>query len=195
MKAPWKIIGRLLSSGRTSQAADSRDETSDKVSTSTADVDAVAEPVQLEIEAPAGHVESGPRDPANPTAEAAKATAERTAVVSEHASQKDQAVRRKERGNTPSKASVTGRASPASTHSALPRQATKAKRPAAKPSNLHRAPSPRNEEPPHAKQQVSFDEETANLDAEIRALSRQLSAKLRQQNAQLRKMLERFGPI
>lgn len=195
MKAPWKIIGRLFSSGRTSQAAESRDETSDKVSTSTADVDAVAEPVQLEIEAPAGHVESGPRDPANPTAEAAKATTDRTAVVSEHAGQKDQAARRKGRGNTPSKASVTGRASPASTQPASPRQTPKAVRPAPRPSNLRRTPTSREERPPQARQQAPFDADAINLDAEIRALSRQLSAKLRQQNAQLRKMLERFGSI
>lgn len=195
MRTPWKIIGRLFSRGRTSQTAESRDETSDKVFTSTAGVDAVAEPFQLELEAPAENTKDEPSDRASPTAEAAKATAERIAVVSEHASQKDQAARRKGRGNTPLTASVTGRASPASTHPATPRQATKAKRPAAKPSNLRRTPTSRKEGPPQARQQALFDADAINLDAEIRALSRQLSAKLRQQNVQLRKMLERFGAI
>ena len=172
MRTPWKIIGRLFSSGRTSQVADSRDEPSDKVSTSMADVDAVAEPVQLEMEAPAGHVESEPRDPAKPTAEAAKTTAEPTAVVSERAGQRDHAARRKGRGKT----------------------VTKAVRPAAKPSNLQRTPTSRKERPPEARQQAPLYADAINLDAEIRALSRQLSAKLRQQNVQLRKMLERFEP-
>lgn len=38
-----------------------------------------------------------------------------------------------------------------------------------------------------------FHAEVADVDAEIEALSRQLAEKLVQQNAQLRKMLERFG--
>lgn len=195
MKTPWKIIGRLFSSGRTSEPADSQDKASDKVSTSTTDVNAVAEPAQLETEAPAGEAENEPRAPAQLIAEAAKESSEQMPVASEHAGKKVQAAHRRGRVSPPSKASAAGEASHASTQSASPRKATKAKRTAPKRSSLRRAPAQRNEEPPQAKQQVSLDEETANLDAEIRALSRQLSAKLRQQNAQLRKMLERFGPI
>lgn len=195
MKTPWKIIGRLFSSGRTSESADSRDEASDEVSTSTMDVNAVAEPVQLGTEAPAGEAEDEPRTPARLMAEAAKESSEHTPVASEHAGQKVQGAHRKGRATPPSKASVAGEASHALTQSASPRKATKAKRTAVKRSHLRGAPAPRNEGPPQVKQQASFDEETANLDAEIRVLSRQLSAKLRQQNAQLRKMLERFGPI
>lgn len=195
MKKPWKIIGRLFSSGRTSQVTDSRDETTDKVSPSTADVDAATEPLKLEFEVQAGTAKDGPSDPASPPAEAAKAAAERIAVVSEHAGRNDEPARRDGRRNTPSKSSVTGVAIPAPTHPASPPHVTKAKQPAAKPSDLRRTLSPRKVRPRQERQQAPFDAEAINLDAEIRTLSRQLSAKLREQNAQLRKMLERFGPI